>query len=690
MSRSIERVRPYASADTDICRYHDKIRRFVDREQQHLPVGRVPVKIHFATSEAAKGSQASPQASTSPAVTNDEGLLQGPSDVVEDFAAKIATFIENEKRDELERDHVTSFDFPQKHMSHLIGRKGETVNKYREDFDVDIQTKEGKIDIIGPKAKADLAKAKIIALAKQLDDEATHVLKIHPKYHREIIGARGSQVNRLQDRYTVRVQFPRSVPSRDDKPITDDASETSVPRNRRPNQGPDEVIVKGPRKGADGARDELLSLLQWTIDNSHAATVSVAQKQLPGLIGTGGQEMEAIRLESGAQIDVPGKDSEDSSGRVQVQLKGTKKQVEEAKKIIQQKAEAFDNTIVRTIDIDRKHHRNLIGSGGSNIRNIVVAAGGSDDRRELARTIRFPQQESDDSTVRVEGDKELVDKIIASLEAFASQREGQTSDVIEVPPEKHRLLIGRGGETRRNLESQFKVEINIPRMSDEGASRFQVKVLGQPADIEKARSRILEIIQDLPDEIVQVPRKYHHAISDNGQFFRRLRNDHKVFVDHGDQSPPSKPTTQPSPQANGSASMPLITDDPSTTSAHSFSIIDNGPASTEEGTIPWVLKGTPENTAKARSALEKALKNAEAQQSQATGYLVLPDPSTYRFVIGQGGSKINEIRDQTGCRISVPRDQKEGSAIEIVGSREGVEQAKDIIIEVVGNGGRRG
>ena len=690
MSRSTRRETLSASRCPNMRRYHDKLRRFVQREQEHLPVERVPVKIHFAGSNSVNNSLTNPQEPSSLVVADNEGLLQGPSDLVGDLAAKVAEFVESEKRDEHERGHVTTFDFPQKHMSHLIGRRGETVNKYREDFDVDIQTKDGKVDIIGPKAKADLAKAKIIALAKQLDDEATHVLKIHPKYHREIIGAKGSQVNRLQDRYNVHVQFPRSVNAKDDKSTADDASEASVLRNRRPNQGSDEVIVKGPRKGAGGARDELLNLLQWTIDNSHGASVSVAQKQLPALIGQGGQEMEAIRLESGAQIDVPGKDSIDSSGRVQVQLKGTKKQVEEAKRIIERRSKAFDDTVVRTFDVDRRHHKNLIGSGGSNIRNIVLAAGGSDDRRELARTIRFPPQESEDKTIRVEGDKALVDKIVASIEAFASEREGQTSELIEVVPGKHRLLIGRGGETRRALEAQCKVEINVPKLSEEGPSRSQVKILGQPGDIEKAKSRILEIIQDVPDEIIQVPRKHHHTVSDSGQFFRRLRNEHKVIVDHGDQSPPPKPTPTASPQANDSTLMPLITDDPSTTSAHSFSIMDSGPTSTEEGTIPWVLKGSPENIAKARSALEKALKNAEAQQSQCTGYLVLPDPSTYRFVIGHGGSKINEIRKQTGCRINVPRDQKEGSAIEIVGSREGVEQAKDIIIDVVSSGARRG
>ena len=597
-------------------------------------------------------------------------------------------FVEAEKRDELERGHVTTFDYPQKYANYLIGKRGETINKYREEFDVDIQVKDGKVVITGPKAKAEAAKSKILALAKKLEDESTHILKIDPRYHRELVGPKGNQVNRLQERYNVRVQFPRHTASTgDDRSVADDASETSGPK-RKPNQGPDEVIVRGPSRGADAARDELLSLLQWTKDNSHSATVSVAQKQLPSLIGQGGQELESIQLATGARIDVPNRDTADASGRVHVQLKGTKKQVEEAKKTIEAKVKLFDDSITRTVDVDRKYHSAIIGSGGANIRNIVVAAGGSDDRRDLARTVRFPKQDSPDSAIRVEGNKALVDKIVAAIEAFGAQKEGQTTEVIEVAPERHRLLIGRGGESRRALESQFNVGLDIPKLSTQGPERSQVKVTGQLMDIEKARAHIMELTRVQEGETIQVPRKYHHAIADNGQFFRRLRNDHRITVDHGGNQPPPKPSISSSASTFDDVSLPLITDDQN--DALSWSLVNNADfGHTEYGEIPWILRGSPENIINARSMLERALEHARSSESECTGYLILPDPKTYRFIIGQGGAQINSIRKRTGCKITVPRDQVPGSRIEIVGSRQGVEEAKDIILDVVQSSGRR-
>lgn len=322
-----------------------------------------------------------------------------------------------------------------------------------------------------------------------------------------------------------------------------------------------------------------------------------------------------------------------------------------------------------------------------------MEAGGSDDRRELARTVRFPRQDSDDSTIRVEGSKKLVDNIVASIEAFVNQWENQINDVVEIAPEKHRLLIGRGGETRRALESQFGVTIDIPKQSQEGPARSKVKLVGEPSDVEKAKAHILDLVKNQEGETVQIPRRVHHTISDNGLFFRRLRNDHKVTVDHAGQQPPQRPITEPRARVNGGAALPLITDDQDTMDSFSWELVDSNEQNGEEGDIPWILRGPPQNVAKARAILQKALE--QAQQQSALGYLILPDPRTYRYVVGPGGSQINSIRKQTGCKITVPRDQAKGEAIEIMGSKEGVQEAKDIILEIVkngsngGNGGRR-
>ncbi|KAI4274615.1 MAG: hypothetical protein LQ337_003809 [Flavoplaca oasis] len=670
-------------------RFNDKVLRQVDREQQNLPPTEIPVQVISVSTHSLNGDSTIREAQRASEPVEHIVTLRGQGDMVRDLVQKLMLFLEKEKADDLERGHITSFEFPPKFANQLIGRKGENINKYREEFDVEIQINDGKVDIKGPAAKADLAKTKILALSKKLEDEATHVLKIKPQYHKDMIGAKGAQVNRLQDRYNVRVQFPRTTANAsDDRSIADGASEVGASRNNRSNQAPDEVIIRGPRRGADEARDELLNLLQWTIDNSHTSTVSVAQNQLPSLIGQGGREMEIARLTTGAQIDVPGiRDTSDSTGRVSIQIKGTKRQVEEAKELLEQKAKTFDDSISRAIDVDKKYHKELIGPGGSNIRNIVLAAGGSDDRRDLARMVRFPRPESVENTIQIEGNKSVVEKIVAAITTFVKERENQATEFLDIAPEKHRLLIGRGGETRRALESQFHVSIDIPRMSQEGPARSRVKLVGEPGDLESAKAHILELVREEEGITIQVPRRFHHAISDNGQFFRRLRNDHKVTVDHDGQQPPARPSGGSRGRQNNDRALPLITDQPENIKGHTWEIVNNDEHEAESGDIPWVLRGPRDNISKAQNALQRALEQACSQGQSSVGYLVLPDPRTYRLIIGQGGSQINTIRRQTGCKITVPRDQAKGEAIEIVGSKDGIEQAKDIILEKVEKGG---
>ena len=302
--------------------------------------------------------------------------------------------------------------------------------------------------------------------------------------------------------------------------------------------------------------------------------------------------------------------------------------------------------------------------------------------------VRFPRQDSDETTIRVEGNKTVVEKIIASIESFVSERDSQSNEIVEVAPEKHRLLIGRGGETRRSLESQFKVSIDIPRVTEQGHGRSQVKLAGQASDVAKAKAHILELVKEQEGETVQVPRRAYHAISDNGRFFRRLYNDYNVKVDHAGYQPPSKPTPQAVSKPNGAA-LPLITDNHDNTATPVWDVIEDTNQNFEEGDMPWILRGSPDGVAKARAALRKAMEQAQTQTGEktCTGYLTLPDPRNYRFVIGSGGSQINSIRKQTGCKINVPKAQAKDEPIEIIGSRDGVEQAKDIILEVIDNGG---
>ena len=49
---------------------------------------------------------------------------------------------------------------------------------------------------------------------------------------------------------------------------------------------------------------------------------------------------------------------------VEIQLKGTAAQVAAAKKILEGKRAIFDDTVVQTVEVDKKYHKALIGANG--------------------------------------------------------------------------------------------------------------------------------------------------------------------------------------------------------------------------------------------------------------------------------------------------------------------------------------
>lgn len=357
-----------------IARFHEKVRKFVGREQQSDSPSSFPVRVSFgepsSRREVPRASELNADASGANCA-----FLRGPGANVDDLRAKILAFIEEAERDELERGYTTMFDFPSKFNNYLIGKRGTNINELRERFDVDINTTDdGKVVIKGPKAKADACKAHIISMGKKWEDEATYNLKIEPKFHRDLIGRQGEGVNRLQEKYNVRIQFPRSNNISDDQSVADTSSEAGTPRHTRPSQAADEVIIRGPRQGADKARSDLLELYQYYKDNSYTATVSVAQRQIPSLMGRGGAEMDRLRTETNAYIEVPSsQDAKDPSGRVEIKIKGPKQAVEAAKIELQKRAKSFDDIVTKTIEVHKKHHQALIGGGGKQCLHEIPA-----------------------------------------------------------------------------------------------------------------------------------------------------------------------------------------------------------------------------------------------------------------------------------------------------------------------------
>lgn len=231
---------------------------------------------------------------------------------------------------------------------------------------------------------------------------------------------------------------------------------------------------------------------------------------------------------------------------------------------------------------------------------------------------------------------------------------------------------------RKEIETECDVSIQIPSTTVTGPARSAIKITGMPAGVAKAKEKITSLLKVNQGESITVPQHLHYIIadSDNGNFFRNLSRNHKVTVDHGGQPKPPRPEQPQAPPA-------LITAE----AEPHFAIVEAPQPSDATPTIPWILKGADADAlAKAKATILALLAGA---QQDCTGFLTLADPKDNRHVIGQAGSTVNRIRDETGCHIKVPKAGAASDAIEIRGSRDAVEQARQMMMDAVEEGQQR-
>eukprot|EP00455_Lapot_gusevi_P041912 TRINITY_DN4910_c0_g1_i6.p1 TRINITY_DN4910_c0_g1~~TRINITY_DN4910_c0_g1_i6.p1 ORF type:complete len:311 (-),score=92.16 TRINITY_DN4910_c0_g1_i6:74-1006(-) len=112
--------------------------------------------------------------------------------------------------------------------------------------------------------------------------------------------------------------------------------------------------------------------------------------------------------------------------------------------------------------------------------------------------ISVPQQQDDSREVVLRGPKDTVaraHKHIESLLGYEVDTEPLLYARLDLPHALHGAIIGKGGQTLRDLECEFGVDIVVPKREEQK----DVTIEGRPANVEAARSKIEHMVhQSVP------------------------------------------------------------------------------------------------------------------------------------------------------------------------------------------------
>lgn len=150
--------------------------------------------------------------------------------------------LEKDKQERVLRSFQLKVEVDPRHHSKIIGRKGATISKIRQDHDVQIQfPTRGEpcesITITGYENNCEAARKAILKIVQELEDMLSEEVKIDQRVHSRLIGTRGRNIRKIMEQYKVDIRFPREA-----------------------DENPDVVVLTGMDENVQEAKDYLLNL----------------------------------------------------------------------------------------------------------------------------------------------------------------------------------------------------------------------------------------------------------------------------------------------------------------------------------------------------------------------------------------------------------------------------------------------
>ncbi|KAL6928406.1 hypothetical protein ACO0SA_003145 [Hanseniaspora valbyensis] len=610
-----------------------------------------------------------------------ELTLRGDEECIKEVEKIIATELSTEEQ--LNKNAKITFQIPSKVVPRIIGSKGHNLNQIRERFNVQIDIAnssnndpETEVEVQGFAYNVNQAKIHIRSEAKKLADITTLKVEVPFKVRGSVIGAKGLNINKLIEKYNVTIDF-------DDQDIN--------------------CSIRGNTKNVEKCVSELTKFVDFIKETSFTVVKNVPAQHIPRIIGKQGKNIEFLRKSFGVEFqigDIPA-ESEAEDATVAIEITGISKDVNEAAKKLDSIVKELEDYEVKTLEIDPKFYKYIIGSNGSTLKQIYSKVGiTTDDANNTGiKYVDLPNANDEEKVVTLKGSKKIVAKLEAEINKIVADISNRvTEQVPEVPEESYGTLIGVGGTTLKRLEEQFQVEINVPNKNSKADSK--VEITGLPENIAKCVTEIkTKILADLNNSVeIKIPAEYHAFVSQHGSFINKLSMQSQVIVRHGNKNGTAMDLVRNN--FKGLELPELASDSPVLVVSQKEYFPEMQAKVAPNTQIPWRLIYEPvdlsslgeefkDDESKEKKSKEEILADVKKEIEDRLelikenepffGFIDLKSPKAVAKVLGPNGSNINKIRFQTGCIIDVPKRNSEKKILTVFGPKSNVEKALELI-----------
>merc|ERR1719419_1322265 len=332
-----------------------------------------------------------------------------------------------------------------KFHKHFVAKRGEVLRRIGEEFGGVVVSfpragvESDKVTLKGSKNCIQAAIERIQEIVKDLEDQVTIDCEIEQQYHRTVMGAKGSKVQKITQEHNVQIKFP-------DKAVENGGSVPQQEGDQQRSSNPNIIRITGKKGNCEAASQALLELVPIE------AQVAVPYEFHRFIIGQKGMGVREMMNCYDVNIRVPSQEAKSDL----VIISGVPSNVEAAKvglaeklaELEAEKEEKIRNSFVVRVCVAPEYHPKIIGRKGAVITKL---------RDDFKVNIQLPKKGGDSQEeITITGLEENAEAAKNEILKIVGQYESMVKMEVNIDAKVHSMIIGRGGKSIRNIMEKYK------------------------------------------------------------------------------------------------------------------------------------------------------------------------------------------------------------------------------------------
>ncbi|XP_024114688.1 high density lipoprotein binding protein a isoform X2 [Oryzias melastigma] len=397
-----------------------------------------------------------------------------------------------------------------KHHRYFVARRGQVLRDLADEYGGVMVSfprtgsQSDKVSLKGAKECVEAAKKRMQEMIEDLDAQVTMECVIPQKFHRSIMGPKGSRIQQITRDHNVQIKFPeREDPqaAQAETPAQENGEangELKEPLDPEAPKRCDVIVLSGRKERCEAAIEALKALVPVTIE------VDVPFELHRYIIGQKGSGIRKMMDEFEVNIQVPGPDLQSDK----IAITGLASHLDRAKegllvRVKELQADQEDRALRSfklTITVDPKYHPKIIGRKGAIITNI---------RTEHDVNIQFPEKNDENQDqITITGYEHKAIAARDAIQAIVDELEEMVSEDITLDSRVHARIIGARGKGIRKIMDEFKVDLRFPQSG--AADPNLVSVIGRPEHVDEAIDHLLNLEEEYMADVAENEAKMAH------------------------------------------------------------------------------------------------------------------------------------------------------------------------------------